>query len=435
MISWAFGLLVVFVALSLPVAAALGLMGYVLSEKFAFFPMVGALGELAWNSSNDFILIAAPMFIMMGELMHRSGMSERLFSALTPWFARIPGRLIHTNIAASAIFAATSGSSVATAATIGTVAIPNMDKGGYNRPLFLGSIAAGGTLGILIPPSINMIIYAVLTDTSVADLYAAGFIPGFMLAGLFSLMVLALTLWRPEWAGPKQDYSEIWALRVAGLRHLVPPLGLFLVVVGSIYAGIATPTEAAALGLVATLALVAANGQLTLPVLLRAFEGTVRTTCMVMLIIIAAFFLNFVMVSIGLVKAVTDFVLELGWSPLAMLAAIIVFYLILGCFMETLSMMIATTPVIVPVIKALGYDPVWWGIVFVILMEAALITPPVGLNLYVVQAVRGGGRFQDLCVGALPFVLMMIIMIVILIAFPQLALWLPTIVNPKAGGA
>ena len=434
MIGTALTLLIVLVGLSLPVAAALALMGYLLQANYAFFPMTGALGELAWNSSNDFILIAAPMFIMMGELMHRSGLSERLFAALAPWFAQVPGRLIHTNIAASAIFAATSGSSVATAATIGTVAIPNMDKGGYNRPLFLGSIAAGGTLGILIPPSINMIIYAVLTDTSVADLYAAGFIPGFMLAGLFSLMVLGLALYRPRWAGPRVEKGSLWRLRVAGLRHLLPPLGLFLVVVGSIYAGIATPTEAAALGLMATLLLVAANRQLSLPVLVRAFEGTVRTTCMVMLIVIAAFFLNFVMVSIGLVKAITDLVLSLGWPPLGMLVAIVVFYLVLGCFMETLSMMIATTPVVVPVIVALGYSPVWWGIVFVILMEAALITPPVGLNLYVVQAVRGGGKFSDLCIGALPFVAAMLVMIAILIAFPQLALWLPSILNPKAGG-
>ncbi len=434
MIWTALFLLIVLVALSLPIASALGLMGYVLSAKYAFFPMTGALGELAWNSSNDFILIAAPMFIMMGELMHRSGMSERLFGALTPWFARVPGRLIHTNIAASAIFAATSGSSVATAATIGTVAIPNMDKGGYSRPLFLGSIAAGGTLGILIPPSINMIIYAVLTDTSVADLYAAGFIPGFMLAGMFSMMVLGIAIWKPHLAGPKVETGSLWAERIDGLRHLIPPMGLFLVVVGSIYAGIATPTEAAALGLMATLGLVAANGQLTLPVLLRAFEGTVRTTCMVMLIVIAAFFLNFVMVSIGLVKAITDLVLSLGWPPLGMLVAIVIFYLILGCFMESLSMMIATTPVVVPVIMALGYSPVWWGIVFVILMEAALITPPVGLNLYVVQAVRGKGPIMDLCIGALPFVLMMIIMIGLLIAFPQLALWLPSVLNPKATG-
>ncbi len=434
MIGTAGFLLVALVGLSIPVAAALALMAYVLQANYAFFPMTGAVGELAWNSSNDFILIAAPMFIMMGELMHRSGLSERLFSALSPWFARVPGRLIHTNIAASAIFAATSGSSVATAATIGTVAIPNMDKGGYNRPLFLGSIAAGGTLGILIPPSINMIIYAVLTDTSVADLYAAGFIPGFLLAGLFSLMVLAFALYRPEWAGPKVDDSDLWRQRIAGLPHLMPPLGLFLVVVGSIYAGIATPTEAAALGLMATLGLVAANGQLSLPVLVRAFEGTVRTTCMVMLIVMAAFFLNFVMVSIGLVKAITDLVLALGWPPLGMLIAIVVFYLILGCFMETLSMMIATTPVVVPVITALGYSPVWWGIIFVILMEAALITPPVGLNLFVVQSVRGKGNFGDLCVGALPFVAAMLLMIALLIAFPQLALWLPTILNPKAGG-
>ncbi|MCA3267573.1 MAG: TRAP transporter large permease [Azospirillum sp.] len=433
MIAVAFALLLIFICVGLPVAAALGLMGYVLQAKYAFFPMTGALGELAWNSSSDFILIALPMFVMMGELMHRSGMSEKLFQALTPWFARVPGRLIHTNIAASAVFAATSGSSVATAATIGTVAIPNMDKGGYNRPLFLGSIAAGGTLGILIPPSINMIIYAVLTDTSVGDLYAAGFIPGFVLAGLFSLMVLGICLWRPAWGGPAVAADGLWRERLAGLKHLLPPLGLFFVVVGSIYAGLATATEASALGLMATLGLVWANGQLTLRVVLHAFEGTVRATCMVMLIVIAAFFLNFVMVSIGLIKAITDSVLALGWPPLAMLLAIVVFYLILGCFMETLSMMIATTPVVVPVLVALGYDPVWWGIVFVILMEAALITPPVGLNLYVVQAVRGRGAFGELCAGALPFVAAMIAMIGILIAFPDLALWLPRQLKAVAG--
>ncbi len=435
MILTAFLMLIVCLAVSLPVAAVLALTGYVLSENYAFFPMTGAAGELAWNSSNDFILIAAPMFIMMGELMHRSGVSGRLFAALTPWFARVPGRLMHTNIAASAVFAATSGSSLATAATIGTVAIPNMDRGGYNRPLFLGSIAAGGTLGILIPPSINMIIYAVLTDTSVADLYAAGFIPGFVLAALFSGIVLALVLWRPAWGGHEMPDTSLWPERLRGLKHLVPPLALFMVVVGSIYAGIATPTEAAALGLVATVILVALNGALTLPVMLAAFEGTVRTTCMIMLIVISAFFLNFVMVSIGVVAAITDAVLSLGWPPLGMLLAIVCFYLLLGCFMETLSMMIATTPIIVPVIVGLGYSPVWWGVVFVILIEAALITPPVGMNLYVVQAVRtGGGAFSDLFKGSAPFLIAMLSMIGLLILFPQLALWLPTILNPRTGG-
>jgi tripartite ATP-independent transporter DctM subunit len=425
MIGTAIALLLTLIAISLPVAVVLFALGWVLQANYAFIPMIGVLGEVTWNTSSEFILVAAPMFIMMGELMHRSGISERLFGALAPWFDWLPGRLMHTNIAATAIFAATSGSSVATAATIGTVAIPNMDKGGYNRPLFLGTIAAGGTLGILIPPSINMIIYAVLSDTSVADLYAAGFIPGFALAGLFSLCVLGVCLWRPAWGGRSQNYPNVWDARLKGLVHLVPPLGLFLVVVGSIYAGLATPTEAAALGCIATLGLVAANRALTWEVLLRAFEGMARTLGMIMFIVACAFFLNFVMVGIGLVKAVTDLVTGLGWSPLAMLTMIIIFYLILGCFMETLSMMIATTPVVVPVIVALGYDPVWWGIIFVILMEAALITPPIGLNLFVVQAIRRGGKFSDVCIGSVPFVVMMVLMIAILIAFPDLAMWLP----------
>jgi len=424
-------LLLVLVGASVPIAASLGLIGYALQAQYAFVPLIGALGEIAWNTSTEFVLVAAPMFILMGELMHRSGLSERLFAALTPWFARIPGRLMHTNIAASAIFAATSGSSVATAATIGTVALPNMVKGGYNPPLFLGTIAAGGTLGILIPPSINMIIYAVLSDTSVTSLYAAGFIPGFMLAGLFSLTVLALCLWRPSLGGHQGGEAPGWAERIAGLIHLVPPLGLFIVVVGSIYVGVATPTEASALGVIATIGLVAANRALTWKVMLGAFEGMVRTTSMVMLIVIAAFFLNAVMVSIGLIQAVTDAITGLGLPPLAVITLLVVFYLILGCFMETLSMMIATTPVVVPIVVALGYDPVWWGIIFVILMEAALITPPIGLNLYVVQAVRRGGPFSEVCIGSIPFVVAMVAMIAILVAFPGLALWLPSVLNPR----
>ncbi len=424
-------LLLVGLALSLPVAAVLAITGYVLSENFAFIPMTAASGPVMWSHSNDFILIAAPMFIMMGELMHRSGVSERLFSALSPWFAKVPGQLIHTNIASSAVFAATSGSSLATAATIGTVAVPNMDKGGYNRPLFLGSIAAGGTLGILIPPSINMIIYSVLSHTSVVDLYAAGFIPGFLLAVLFSGIVLISVLLVPSLVQGDRTTGSLWAARLKGLQHLLPPLGLFFVVVGSIYAGLATPTEAAALGLMATFGLVAANGQLSLTVVLRAIEGTVRTTCMIMLIVLAAFFLNLVMVSIGLVDAITSSILSIGWSPLGMLLAIIAFYLVLGCFMETISMMIATTPIIVPVIVGLGYDPVWWGIIFVILIEAALITPPVGLNLYIVQGVRKSGSIGDLFKGALPFLAAMLVMIGLLIVFPGLALWLPEFLNPK----
>ena len=306
-----------------------------------------------------------------------------------------------------------------------------MDKGGYNRPLFLGSIAAGGTLGILIPPSINMIIYSVLSHTSVVDLYAAGLIPGFLLAVLFFGIVLLSVLLVPSLVKGDRTEGSLWAARLNGLPHLVPPLGLFFVVVGSIYAGLVTPTEAAALGLLATFGLVAANGQLSLQIILRAIEGTVRTTCMIMLIVLAAFFLNLVMVSIGLVEAITNSILSIGWPPLGMLLAIIGFYLLLGCFMETISMMIATTPIIVLVIVGLGYDPVWWGIVFVILIEAALITPPVGLNLYIVQGVRKSGSIGDLFKGAVRFLAAMLVMIALLILFPSLALWLPELLNPK----
>lgn len=433
MIQSALLLITVGLVLGLPVAAVLAISGYLLSESYAFLPMTAAAGHLVWSHSNSFILVAAPLFIMMGELMHRSGVSERLFAALSPWFARVPGQLIHTNIAASAVFSATSGSSLATSATIGIVAIPNMDKGRYNRPLFLGSIAAGGTLGILIPPSINMIIYSVLSQTSVIDLYAAGIVPGILMAVLFSGIVLVAVLLRPSLAPGEETYGSLWPARLAGLPHLLPPIGLFLVVVGSIYSGIATPTEAAALGLLATLGLVAANGQLSVAVLLQAFESTVRTTCMILLIVLAAFFLNMVMVSIGLIETITTALIGLDWPPLSMLLAIIVFYLAIGTFMETVSMMVATTGVIVPVVVGLGYDPVWWGIVFVILMEAALISPPVGMNLYIVQGLRKSGSISELFVGASPFLIAMLIMVALLIAFPGLALWLPEFLNPKQG--
>ncbi|MFL5006704.1 MAG: TRAP transporter large permease [Microvirga sp.] len=423
MIVTAFSLLIGLMALSLPVAAALGLMGFILSQKYAFFPLTGALGELAWNTSNDFILIAAPMFIMMGELMHRSGMSERLFSALAPWFARIPGRLIHTNIAASAIFAATSGSSVATAATIGTVAIPNMAKGGYNPPLFLGSIAAGGTLGILIPPSINMIVYGVLTETSIPKLYLAGFIPGLVLATLFSLTVLIFCIVRPQLAGRRT--SATWEQRWTALPDLLPPLIIFLAVIGSIYAGWATATESAALGVIAALAIAAWNRRLTLRTLLHAFEGTMRTTAMIMAILLAAYFLNFVITSIGLTTQVNRFITGLQLTPVQLLIAVVMFYFVLGMFMETLSMMVATVPIIAPIMFKAGFDPVWFGIIIIILMELAMITPPVGINLYVVQGLRKRGRIDDVIIGASPFVITMMIMVVILSIWPEIALWLP----------
>jgi len=419
-------LLLLFIASSLFVAAGLGVLGAVLGSMYSDFPLVRAVGEIAWTASADFNLVAVPMFIMMGELLLRSGVAEHMYDALDKWVGRIPGGLMHTNIAASAMFAATSGSSVATAATIGTISIPNMVKFGYNPTLFLGTVAAGGTLGILIPPSINMVIYGALSETSVSDLYLAALIPGITLAVVFSVFVFFICLVRPGLA--LKSAPATWGERFAALLHLGPPLALFIVVVGSIYAGFATPTEASALGVIGTLFLVILRGRLSVEVLLRSFESTVRTTAMVMLIVLMAFFLNFVMSTIGLTDLATNAVKGLSWPPLAVLLAIIALYLVLGCFVETLTLMIATTPIVVPIIKQLGYSPVWFGVVFVILIEAALITPPIGMNLFVVQSVRGGGPFRDVAVGIVPFLTAMLLLIAALIAWPGIAMWLPTLV-------
>lgn len=426
MISTATLILLVLVGVGLPVALALGVLAIALVENYSFFPLLPALGEVLWSASTEFVLVAVPLFILMGELLLRSGIAEEMYDGIDAWVSRIPGGLMHTNIASCALFSSTSGSSVATAATIGTVALPNMSRHGYDARLFLGSIAGGGTLGILIPPSINMILYGVLAEVSINRLYLAALLPGLLLAGLFSLAVFIVCLCWPKLDGIKRRFS--WSQRFRGLVGMVPPLFLFTIVVGSIYAGWATPTEAAALGVLSALALALLRRRLTINGFLQALDNTMRTTCMVMLIVLAAFFLNFVMVSIGLTAAITDILKTTELAPLTVMLLLIATYLLLGCFMETLSLMIATTPIVVPIIIALGYDPIWFGILFMILIEAALITPPIGINIFVVQGVRGEGAIRDVMLGAVPFLLMMIAMMALLLLFPQLALWLPELV-------
>jgi tripartite ATP-independent transporter DctM subunit len=321
------------------------------------------------------------------------------------------------------MFAAISGSSVATAATIGTVAIEQIEKRGYNERFFLGTIAAGGTIGILIPPSINMIVYGVLTETSIVQLYLAGFTPGLVLAGLFMLTVMIGCLFRPEWGGEKVETT--WENRFRSLPDLVPPILIFVVVIGSIYAGWATPTESAALGVLAALGLAAWRRRLNLSIMREAIEGTMRSTAMIMAILVAAYFLNFVITAIGLTAKVNAMVTGLGWTPMETLVGVIAFYVVLGMFMETLSMMVATVPIITPVIVSLGFDPVWFGVIIILLIETAMITPPVGINLFVVQGVRARGPIHDVMIGAAPFVITLVVMITLLILFPDIAMWLP----------
>ncbi len=429
MLATALLLLLCLLALSVPVAAVMGVLGIALDNFYSFMPLQRAMGEILWNSSSEYILIAVPLFVMLGEILLRAGIAERVYNAIAQWLSWLPGGLMHANIGACAMFAATSGSSVATAATIGTVAIPEITKRGYDERLFLGTIAAGGTLGILIPPSINFIIYGLLTNSSVPRLYLAGFLPGALLAGLFMGIVLIYCLLRPSAGGT--PLSTSWGERFRVLPSLIPPMFIFIVVVGAIYMGVATPTEAASLGVGAALLLAWWEGKLTFHMLRAVAEGTMRTTAMIMMIIIAAQFLNFVLAAIGITDTIAQAMEAMGLGKITTMLVIIVFYLVLGCFMETISMMILTTPFIFPIVVKMGWDPIWWGIVLTILIEAALITPPVGLNLYVVQGMRARGPVSDVIWGSLPFVGAMMAMIAILMAFPEIALWLPNLVMGK----
>jgi len=420
-------LLLTLIGLSIPVGAALGVLGLILDPLYSMLPLTRAMGELAWGTGNEFLLVAIPLFILLGEILLRAGFAEKMYAAMALWLSWLPGGLMHANIGASTVFSATSGSSVATAATVGTVAIPQIKQYGYHEPLFLGSLAAGGTLGILIPPSINLVIYGVLTNSSVPKLYLAGIIPGALLALLFMVVILVACLIRPAWGGRR--LVGTWRARVASLAHLLPPAGIFLLVVGSIYAGLATPTEAAALGVMGALILAACFGRLKLSMLREAVENTMKASAMIMLIVIGAGFLNFVMSAAGITDVLTDSIRDLGFSPLLMVLVIVVFYVVLGCFMETLSMMITTVPIVAPIMMALGFDPVWLGILIIVLVETALITPPVGLNLFVVQSLRRNGSMSAVIVGSLPFVLALFVMVALLVAFPGLALWLPEAVG------
>ena len=412
---------------AVPVAAVLGILSLSLDEIFMRGRRSLMLGDFVWEQSVEYILVAIPMFILLGEIMLRAGIALRMYNAVIQWLSCLPGGLMHANIGSCAIFAASSGSSVATAATVGTVAYPEIEKRRYNERLFLGSLAAGGTLGILVPPSINLIIYGLLTDTSVPELYLAGIFPGVSLALLFMGVIVIACLVRPQLDGEKVETN--WKSRIEVLPDLLPPIILFMAVVGSIYAGIATPTEAASIGVCCSLIIAAWNKALNLTMLKEAFEGTMRSTAMIMLIILAAVFLNFVLGFMGVTQSILEAIKELGWTPIQTMLVIVGFYLLLGMFMETLSMMLTTIPVVFPIIIFLGFDPVWFGIMITVLMEAALITPPIGINLYVVQGIRArGGDFNDVSIGAVPFLFSMFFLIAFLLIFPDLALWLPQIV-------
>lgn len=410
--------------LSIPVGVVLFLLGFGVDTFFSPFPLIRGLGNLVWSTSNNATLIAIPFFVLLGEILVRSGVAARTYAALDRWVSWLPGGLVHANIATATMFSATSGSSVATAATVATVAMPQSEKLGYDPKLFSGAIAAGGTLGIMIPPSINLIVYGFLTQTSIPKLFLAGLIPGLVLAFGFMLITIIICILRPSLGGERRVFrtSEM----VKALFELLPIILLFTVIIGSIYKGWATPTEAAAVGVAGAILIAVFFGAINVQMFTDSITGTIKITSMIMLVVIGASFLNFTLASAGLGRELQMFLEGLGLSPIGTILVIVLIYIVLGFFIETLSLMVVTIPIIVPLIVAQGYDPIWFGILMIVLIEMALITPPVGLNLYVVQGARNSGNIAEVMLGAVPYVVAMLIMVAALIAFPSVALFLPS---------
>ena len=416
-----FGLVGGLLLVGLPVAvvmAGLGVSAGLWASGAAF---VSSVGSVLWGATNENTLTAIPLFILLGEILLRSGLADRMYIALAAWLGRLPGGLVHTNIGACALFAATCGSSVATAATIGTVALPNLAERGYDKRQALGSLAAGGTLGILIPPSIAMLVYGSLTNNSVGQLFIAGVVPGILLTLIFMGIIIL-----QNWGRPSLEAHVPLAVRLRLMSGLVPPFIIFGFVMGSLYLGWATPTESASIGVIIALGLAKTHGRFTLATLHHCFQQTAVLTGMIVLIICGAFILNVTLSMLGIPQVLTKWVTDLGLSPTALIMILIVFYLILGCFLEVLSMQVTTIPIAYPIVTAVGIDPIWFGIFIVLMSEIAMITPPVGMNLYVVQSIRkDGGKIDDVIRGVLPYVVVMLLFTVLLWYWQDLVLWLP----------
>jgi len=391
--------------------------------------LLNSMGNLMWGQMNSFVLTAIPLYILMGELLVKAEIAGKMYRSLSDWIQWLPGKLLHSNIISSTMFSAISGSSVATAATISTVAFPTFRQHGYSERWVAGSIASGATLGILIPPSINLIIYGAITDTSIGSLFIAGILPGLMLASLFVLIIaVAATLWPSivgEGTGIKTDLTGRW-LR---LIDLLGPVIIFALIIGSIYGGWATPTEAAAVGVVASLGLAAYNRKLSIAMLNESLLGTIRVTAMILFVLIGAYFLNFAMGILNIPNQIADFIAGLDVSPYTFILFLVLLYLILGCFLDALAMMITTIPVLYPVVITVGIDPIWFGVFIVIMCEIALLTPPVGMNLYIVQGVRNKGKITDVMIGVMPFFIGILILICLITVFPQIITWLPSYIK------
>ena len=414
------------------IAFALGATGMLILYLSKGMIGLQTISSVVWNNANSYILIAVPLFLLMGEVILRSGVSKYFYTGVAALLRRLPGGLLHANIVSCAIFSAVSGSSVATAASVGTVAIPEMLRAGYQPKAVFGSLAAGGTLGILIPPSIVMVLYGALVDESVGRLFAAGVVPGLLMAAVF-MAYISIRLWiEPGIAPPPRDLeSMVVGADLASVLHLLPIVALLLAVLGGIYSGVTTPTEAAAVGALGAIVLAAGYRGLTWKLFGEAVMSSVKTTCMVSLIIIGAQILSTALTYSGLSRELSEWVTGLGLSKWTLFAALVVMYVVLGCFVDGISMIYMTLPVLLPVVKAADFNMIWFGVILTILIEVGQITPPVGLNLFTIQGISGGHKFYEVAAGSFPYVFLMLLVIVALAIWPELALWLPDTMRGK----
>jgi len=392
-------------------------------QLFASRPAGDAMAVTIWGSASSWTLTALPLFIWMGEILFRTRLSQDMFRGLAPWMNALPGRLLHTNIVGCAIFAAVSGSSAATCATIGKMSLPELAKRGYPDNLVIGTLAGAGTLGLLIPPSIIMIVYGVSAEVSIAQLFIAGVIPGLLLAALFMGYVIVWALLNPDKV-PPADRRMTLREKLVESRSLIPVVILIMGVLGSIYSGVATATEAAAIGVVGSLLIAALQGSLTWATFRDSLLGATRLYCMIALILAGAAFLTLSMGYIGLPRHLAEWIGSLGLSQFSLIVALAAFFILLGCFLDGISMVVLTMGVLLPTVQKAGIDLIWFGIFVVLVVEMAQITPPVGFNLFVMQGMTGR-QLPYIARVTAPMFLLMVVAVLLIYFVPELVTWLP----------
>jgi tripartite ATP-independent transporter DctM subunit len=405
------------------IGLALSGVAWVGMQVFSARPAGDAMAVTIWGSASSWTLTALPLFIWMGEILFRTRLSQDMFKGLAPWMQALPGRLLHTNVVGCAIFAAVSGSSAATCATIGKMTLPELQKRGYPEDMVIGTLSGSGTLGLLIPPSIIMIVYGVAADVSIAQLFIAGVLPGLLLASLFSGYIILWSLRHPDQIPPR-DAPMSFMEKLQASSSLIPVVLLITAVLGSIYTGFATATEAAAVGVVGALVLSALQGSMSWSVFRQALMGATRLYCMIALILAGAAFLTLSMGYIGLPRHLAEWIGGLGLSPFALIMALMVFFIILGCFLDGISMVVLTMGVLMPTVQKAGIDPIWFGIFIVFVVEMAQITPPVGFNLFVLQGMTGK-QLPYIARVSMPMFALMVGAVLLIYFVPGIVTWLP----------